>query len=71
MYQRRLEQLVAEGVTPSNKPRVEAVCRRALSWAQGAYPEPHTGMEAANYDSGRAEDRAKLVRILGYDPDEQ
>lgn len=67
MYRRRLEQLIAAG---EGRARLDAVFRRALAWAQGAYPEPHTAIEAEQRDAGRAEDRAELVRILGYDPDE-
>jgi hypothetical protein len=70
VYRKRLEQLVAHGDTAASKSRREAVFRRALDWAQRAYPEPHTAMEADQFDSGRAENRAQLVRILGYDPDE-
>lgn len=68
LYHRRLEQLVALGVTDASRARVEEVFRRALSWAHRAYPEPHTALEATQYDTGRAEDRARLVRILGYEP---
>ena len=70
LYRRRLEQLVAEEDGTASKSRREAVFRRALDWAQRAYPEPHTAIEAAQYESGRAEDHAQLVRILGYDPRE-
>jgi len=70
VYRRRLEQLVAEA-DDAAKPQREAVFRRALDWAQSAYPEPHTSMEADQYDSGRAENRAQLIRILGYEPPER
>lgn len=65
MYTERLRQLVG---LKSRRGRVEEVFRRALSWRQSAYPEPHTEIEADNYASGRDEDRAELVAILGYDP---
>jgi hypothetical protein len=68
LYRKRLEEMVAAGVTEANKSRVEAVFRRGLRSAQGAYPEPHTAIEADNYASGQADDRAELVGILGYDP---
>lgn len=68
MYERRLKGLVAAGVG-RDRDRVEAVFRRALSWAQGCYPEPHTEIEADDYETGRAEDRTRLVAVLGYDPD--
>ena len=58
----------AGGLTPDSKNRAETVFRRGLRWAQGAYPEPHTEVEAANYDAGRRADRDLFVRILGYDP---
>ncbi|MGH9718897.1 MAG: hypothetical protein ACRD8O_01680 [Bryobacteraceae bacterium] len=68
LYQRRLEQLVSSGLTAQTKPRAEAIFKQALMWAQTAYPEPQTEVEMSNYDSGRREDRARLVRILGYEP---
>ena len=51
------------------KAGTETLFKHALSWAQGCYPEPHTEVEAEDYESGRAEDRARLVKALGYDPD--
>ena len=71
LYRHRLEELVAAGVTPQTRPRLEAIFHRALSWADRAFPEPHTAMEASQYDEARAENRAALVRILGYDPTEE
>lgn len=69
LYERRLREVVAEDGARSDRAGVERLYRRALSWAQGCYPEPHTEIEAENYDAGRAEDRARLVKVLGYDPD--
>jgi len=68
LYRRRLEQLAAGGVTENTKPHLARVFERAVQAAYGAYPEPHTAIEAEQYDSGRESDRAELVRILGYDP---
>jgi hypothetical protein len=48
--------------------RAPAVAEAARLRADRAYPEPHTAMEAAQYDTGRAENRVRLVRILGYGP---
>lgn len=69
LYERRLREVVSAGGTASDRVGVEALFRRALGWAQGCYPDPHTEIEAENYESGRAEDRARLVAVLGYDPD--
>ena len=68
MYRAHLAKLVEAGITAESKARIEEVYRRALSWALRAYPEPHTAMEASNYDAGRQSDRAALLKILGYDP---
>lgn len=68
LYQERLEALVAAGAAKHERATVEAVYHRALDWAQRCYPEPHTEIEADNYRAGRAEDRARLVGILGYEP---
>ena len=51
-----------------DKRLAEELFVRALTWRQSAYPEPHTECEAENYDRGRGEDMADLVKILGYDP---
>ena len=71
LYQAHLERLVAAGEVEADRAHAEDVFRRGLAWAQSAYPEPHTGIEAESYASGRADDRARLVRVLGYDPDER
>ena len=68
MYRRYLEEVVAEGVTEANRAHAETVFQHALRTAVWAYPEPHMQMEADNYESGRAKDRAELVGILGRDP---
>lgn len=70
MYRAKLEAVVASGAasTRDGKPRAERLFERALWWMQIAYPEPHTAIESDNYESGRAEDLACLVGILGYDP---
>lgn len=68
LYRRRLEALVAGGVTDENRPRVEAVYRKALYWARSAFPDPHTAMEAERYDEAREQAEAHLIRVLGYEP---
>jgi len=68
LYRRRLEQLAAGGVTEHTKPHLARVFERAVQAAYGAYPEPHTAIEAEQCATGRETDRAELVRILGYDP---
>jgi hypothetical protein len=47
----------------------EALYRRSLHWKRRGYPEPHTEIEADDYERGMAEDHSTLVRLLGYDPD--
>lgn len=69
LYEEHLRRLVGSGGKPRDAARAERVFRRALSWAQSCYPEPHTQCESDNYEAGRREDRAKLVTILGSDPD--
>lgn len=68
LYRARLEQFVAAGMVESDRARVEGVYERAKQWAYSTYPTPHTAMEAEDYEAGRAEDRARLVGILGYEP---
>ncbi len=68
LFRERLELLAKEGVHAGNRAEAEEVFRHALHWMQRAYPEPHTAVEAEDWERGRAEDRSKLVAILGYDP---
>lgn len=69
LYERRLRSMVASGLVRSDRERVERTFGRALRWAQSCYPEPHTRIESEQFEAGRNEDRARLVGILGYDPD--
>lgn len=46
----------------------EQVFAKALWWADSAFPEPHTAVEAEHYDAARAEHRAELVHLLGHEP---
>lgn len=48
----------------------QRVYEKAVSWAESAFPEPHTAIEAENYDRGREEARAELTDMLG-DPRNQ
>jgi phage-related minor tail protein len=61
-----LRAVVAEG--DARSPRGRAAFERALRWSESAWPDPHTEEEADRFSQGRAEGRAELVRILGYDP---
>lgn len=66
LFERRLRFVVRSGAHP--RERVEAIFARALRWAQSCYPEPHTQIEADDNAAGREADRARLVAILGYEP---
>lgn len=61
MFEERLRELVASN---ANREECHAVHERALRWALRAYPEPHTAVEADDYEAGRAIDRARLDNIL-------
>lgn len=43
----------------------QRVYEKAVWWAESAFPEPHTAIEAENYDRGREEARAELTGLLG------
>lgn len=68
MYRDYLKQLVAGGRHRTEKARAEDVFRRGVRWAQSAYPDPHTQIEADDFSRGQAEDLAEFVKILGYEP---
>ena len=51
----------------AGRPGAEEVFRRAYRWACWG-PDPHTEIEAENAARAAAEARARLVRVLGYDP---
>lgn len=55
---------------PNGKPRALALFRRALHWRLNAYPDPHTEIEAENFEAGRRSDQAELVKLLGFNPDD-
>ena len=65
MYTQALRDAVA---AKKSKKLTEVLFARALRWKQGAYPDPHTEIEADDYEQGRVSDRAELVGVLGYDP---
>ena len=67
LLEAHLRTLVAAHPKP-DAARLRIAFDHALDIAQRAYPEPHTQYEADDYATGRAEDRARLVNILGYDP---
>ena len=67
MYRDYLKTLIVPD-QPRQSPHAEAVFRRALEWAQGAYPDPHTQIEADDFSRGRDEDLAELVEVMGYEP---
>ena len=67
-YREHLTELVSTGTAKKDRPHAEAVFHRAKLAAWGAYPEPHTEIEADNIRSGCAEDLSGLVKILGYEP---
>ena len=67
-YREHLAQLVESGAHKKDRAHAEAVFHRAKLAAWGAYPEVHTECEAESYATGRAEDLAALVKILGYEP---
>jgi hypothetical protein len=69
IYEAQLQSLVAGGKHTTNREHAEMLFHRALSWAKSCYPEAHTEVEAEDYQQGRTEDRARLVKILGWDPD--
>ncbi len=68
MYERRLRQLVEAGEHVADRERAEEIFGRALRWAQSCYPDPHTQIEADDFAAGQAEDRARLVAVLGWEP---
>ena len=70
LYEEHLRGLVAGGGGHRDAARLERVFWRALSWAQSCYPEPHTECEAEAYEAGRERDRAGLIEVLGYEPDQ-
>ncbi|QOI99892.1 MAG: hypothetical protein HRU70_05100 [Phycisphaeraceae bacterium] len=67
LYEMRLREMAAS--PDSDRSATEVVFHRALAWALNCYPEPHTEVEAEQYESGRVRDRARLTEILGYTPE--
>lgn len=68
LFDARLREMIAAGELKRNKAAVEVMYKRTLKWKWSCYPEPHTECEAEDYDKGRDEDKAELVKLMGYDP---
>ncbi|MEZ6190011.1 MAG: hypothetical protein R3C45_01820 [Phycisphaerales bacterium] len=66
LYRDTLMQLAER--EPCNRARLEAYFERAEHWFHSAYPDPHTLIEAEDFEQGRKDETAELVRILGYHP---
>lgn len=69
LFESRLREVVAAGGVKKDRRGTETLYTHALNWAQRCYPEPHTEVEAEDYERGRAEDHGRLVKVMGYDPD--
>jgi hypothetical protein len=67
LLEAHLVQLIGQSPQPE-KSRLEQAFRHTLEMYDGAYPDPHTQIEADDFARGRAEDRARLVKILGHEP---
>lgn len=67
LYEERLRQ-VAKGSAKAERAKADEVFRRALDWSGSTYPDPHTEVEAETFGRAQAEDRARLVSILGREP---
>lgn len=68
LFRDRLVELVTGGMLDQDRDQVEAVFRRAKSWACNTCPEPHTAYEARDRDRANEGAIADLVAIMGYDP---
>lgn len=67
MYTGALQAVLAGGARRGDK-TAEALFERALHWKLRAYPDAHTEVEAEQYEQGQREDRAELIKMMGYDP---
>lgn len=66
LYEERLRQLA--GDRKADKIAADEAFRRALDWSLSTYPDPHTAIEAEDFGRAQAEDRARLISILGREP---
>ncbi len=71
MYETKLTQLVTDGMLAADRNQVELFFQRALASWRVACPEPHTAEEADRYEAGFAQDRQRLIAILGYEPSQR
>ena len=65
LMEEHLRQLVAKNF---DKAFLKTAFDQTLLACYRAQPDPHTAIEAENCARWSAEDRARLVGILGYDP---
>lgn len=66
LYEERLTQLVKQ--RKPDRTACDAAFRRALNWHYSTYPDPHTEVEGEQFSRAQAEDRARLISILGREP---
>jgi hypothetical protein len=69
LYITAIATLGGENAASNDKELIKAMFERAVSHRENAYPMPHTTYEADAYAQGRAQDRAQVVREIGFDPD--
>ncbi len=66
LYEERLAQLVKQ--RKPDRTACDEAFRRALSWRSSTYPDPHTEVEGEQFNRAQAQDRARLISILGREP---
>ncbi len=71
MYETKLRQMVTDGMLEVDRKQVELLFQRAIASWRVACPEPHTAEEAERCEAGFAQDRQRLVAILGYEPSQR
>lgn len=65
LFEKYLGELVAANAPAET---IDTSFREAVLAWRYAYPEPHTEIEARNYDAGMDSDRGRLVKLVGRDP---
>ncbi len=68
LYIAAIARFGGEKAAATDRDRVRAMFDRAVAHLEHAYPMPHTQDEADAYEQGKAQDRDRVAKEVGFDP---
>lgn len=71
LYVSAIASLGGPNASANDLARIRSLFDRAVALREGAYPTPHTEIEAEYYDEGSKQERERTIAELGFDPHTQ